>query len=190
MKNFLERMLTFWRDTRHLWVLMMLLVVGGAAALAIRSRLIPKSFGQLGPYRTAALESIAATPSVFLTDATCQKCHKDVEEERAESLHKAVRCTSCHGLGREHVAEALRAAESPDFKIPPAQPWDGNFLTHVDLYITKDRTVCLVCHEDKVGMPEGFKKIRLAEHLKEMGASAPESRETCFECHGGHNTAP
>jgi hypothetical protein len=38
-------------------------------------------------------------------------------------------------------------------------------------------------------MPEDFMKINVAEHLEEMGAEEPESRETCFECHGNHDTA-
>jgi hypothetical protein len=39
-------------------------------------------------------------------------------------------------------------------------------------------------------MPADFKKIDVAVHLEEQGASEPLSRETCFECHGGHDTAP
>jgi hypothetical protein len=39
-------------------------------------------------------------------------------------------------------------------------------------------------------MPEDFKKTNVAEHLEEMEADEPTSRETCFECHGGHDTAP
>ncbi len=169
---------------------MVLIAIGGTAFLIARGRMIPESFGQLGPYRADALEKIASTPSVLQNDATCLKCHVDVATERADSLHNAVACASCHGTGRDHVAQALKAADSPDLTIARAEKWDGDFLTHIDLYVTKDRAVCLVCHEDKVGMPEGFKKINAAKHLEEMGAEAPTSRETCFECHGGHNTAP
>jgi hypothetical protein len=190
MKDFMKRAPIFWQETRHLWVLLVLVALGGTGFVLIRSWLIPASYGQLGPYRADAIETLASKPSVLQTDQTCLKCHVDVERERADSLHKAVGCASCHGVGRDHVAQALRAADSPDEVIAPAQQWDRNFLTHIDLYVTKDRAVCLVCHENKVGMPQDFKKIDVVEHLEEMGAQDPSSRETCFECHGGHNTAP
>ncbi|MEX0675924.1 MAG: hypothetical protein WD063_02535 [Pirellulales bacterium] len=186
----MKRILVFWRDIRHLLVLLVLIVAACAGFVFTRSRLIPRSFGQRSQYRADALDEIAAKPSVWYADGVCLKCHVDVQQERAESLHKAVGCIHCHGLGRKHVAGALKAAESPDFHIEPAQKWDGNFLTQIDLYVTKDRTICLVCHEAKVGMPEDFKKINVAQHLEEMGAEAPNSQETCLECHGGHNTAP
>lgn len=180
----------FSSDARHLWILVALIVAGGAGFLFMRNQLIPKSFGQRSAYRADALQEIAAKPSVLHADSDCLKCHTDVRQERAESLHKAVHCMHCHGIGRKHVAQALKAADAPDSPVEPAATWDGNFFTNVDLYITKDRATCLVCHEAKVGVPEEFKKINVAQHLEEQGAEAPASRETCFECHGAHDTAP
>jgi Cytochrome c554 and c-prime len=170
--------------------LLALIVVGCAGFQFMRSHLVPKSFGQHSAYRADALDEIAAKPSVLYADTECFKCHVDVEQERAESLHKAVRCTHCHGLARDHVAQARKVADQPGSQVAPAEKWDGNFLTDIDLYITKDRAICLSCHEAKIGMPETFKKINVAEHLEEMGAEAPDSREACFECHGPHDTAP
>ena len=178
------------RNTRHVWILLCLIVVGGAIFQTIRTALVPASFGQLGPYRAAALETLAAAPSVFQADNVCHECHADVKEERSESLHVAVACVHCHGLARNHVAQARKAAELQDASIEPAKQWDGKFPSAVDLFVTKDRDTCLVCHEAVVGMPEDFKKIDVTEHLEEMGADEPESRETCFECHGGHDTTP
>ena len=182
--------LIFSRDALHLWIVFFLIVAGGSVFLWAQSRLVPETFGQQGPYRAAALDEIAAKPSVFLADAVCLKCHAEVGEERAESLHKAVSCFHCHGLGREHVAQARKSAKSPGLSVAPAKKWDGNFMTHIDLYITKDKATCLVCHEDTVGMPKDFKKINVAKHLEEQEAEKPNSRESCFECHGGHDTAP
>jgi len=179
------------RDTRHLWILLLLGVAGGAGFLSLRSKMIPESFGEHSPpYRGAALSEIAARRSVLPADSVCLTCHVDVGEERAESLHKAVLCTHCHGLGQAHVAQARRAAESPDLSVDPAREWDGDFLTEIDLYVTQDRTICLACHEAAVGMPEDFRKIDVEQHLEEMGAENPMTRETCFECHDGHDTAP
>ncbi len=186
----MNRIVALWRDTRHLWVLLILVVGIGAVALMARARMVPESYGETGPYRARARDEIAAKPSVLIADATCLECHADVGEERAESLHKAVRCFHCHGVGHEHVALARKAAENPDLSVPPAAEWDGNFRTDIDLYVTEDRATCLACHQAVVGMPEDFKKINVAEHLENMGASETESRETCFECHAGHDTAP
>ncbi|MCH8047283.1 MAG: hypothetical protein IID44_26585 [Planctomycetes bacterium] len=196
----MKRILTFLRDTRHLLVLLLLIAAGGAGFMHLRGGMIPESFGRIGPYRAAALDEIAARPSVIMADSTCLKCHADVGEERADTLHTAVGCIHCHGLGRQHVAEARRAVDSPDVEISPAKGWDGNFRTDIDLYITKDRATCLACHQKVVGMPKEFKKIKgvprefkwinVDEHLEDEEAEEPESRETCFECHEGHNTEP
>jgi len=184
----------FLLDTKHLWILLALLVLGGVAAWEARSWMVPDTYGDLmgryGPYRAAALEQIAARPSVIIADSVCHECHQDVEEERTDSKHATVRCIHCHGLARKHVAQAQAAAKSPDATIAPAQEWDGDPLTKIDLYITQDRATCLVCHEENVGMPEWFQKINVEEHLDDQGAEEPDSKETCFECHGGHDTAP
>lgn len=184
------------RDSRHLWIMLFLVVAGGWGFLWVRGQMVPETFGQQGPYRAAALDEIKAKPSVLLADAVCLKCHTEVGKERHESLHKAVSCFHCHGLGREHVEQARKvelarkAGKSKGLTIPPAKKWDGNFRTHIDLYITKDKATCVACHEARVGMPAKFKKINIAEHLKEQEAEEPKSRESCFECHGGHDTAP
>ena len=167
-----------------------MLAAAGLAGVAVRSLLVPLDFGERGPYRTSALADDAARPSLFPADATCHACHETVQHERAGKAHEAVRCAHCHGYGAEHVRLALAAKSDPAAAVPKAVPWDGDFLTKLDLYVTKDRRVCLSCHEAAVGMPAGFKKIEVAGHLEEQGASEPLSRETCFECHGGHDTAP
>jgi len=182
--------MTSFRDTRHLWRLFGLLAVAGLAGLVVRSLLVPSDFGEQGPYRTSALADNAARPSLFPSDATCHSCHEDVQHERAGKLHEAVRCAHCHGYGTGHVTLAAAAKDDPSKVIPKAVAWDGDFFTKLDLYMTKDRRICLSCHETAVGMPADFKKIAVASHLEEQGASEPLSLETCFECHGGHDTSP
>ena len=181
---------TFFRDTGHLWILLILIVAGGAGFVFVRGQMIPEDFGEHGPFRTAAMAELAARPSQLQEDTTCLECHEDVGEERAEAVHITVRCAHCHGLGVKHIEQARLALESDEITVDPAEEWDGDFLTKVDLYITYNRATCLACHEEVVGMPEDFQKINVAEHLEEMEASEPESPEVCFECHGGHDTAP
>lgn len=181
--------MTLARGTQHIWILVLLILLGGAGFLTIRSALVPATFGEQGPYRSAALVTISSDPSIFPSDSTCHACHSDVQEERADSLHVSVACAHCHGLATEHIAQARRAEMEPEATLDPAEEWDGKFPSSIDLYISRDRMSCLVCHEAVVGMPEDFMKINVAEHLEEMGAEEPESRETCFECHGNHDTA-
>lgn len=186
----MNRLVYFFRSTRHLIVPIALLVAVAVGFAAFRARMVPETYGDQGAYRAAALDEIAARPSTVQSDHVCLECHTKVKEERAGTLHEAVRCFHCHGQGHEHVAQARKAKESPDVALAKAQEWDGNVLTKIDLFITKDRATCLSCHEAVVGMPKDFKKIHVETHLEEMGASDATSREACFECHGGHNTKP
>lgn len=175
------------RHTRHLRILVVLIVVGGAGTLAVRSQMIPEAWGARGPYRSAALEQIASLPTRLTSDATCLKCHASVQEERAESPHQSVRCMHCHGNGHEHMAAAIEAAASPSHTIPPAAEWDGEFHSGLDLFMTRDRAICLSCHTSVVGMPSGFRSIDVAKHLEEQGAENVNDRNVCFECHTGHS---
>ncbi len=177
----------FSRDTRHLRILVLLISVGCATGLFARSQMVPVDFGELGPYRAAALDEIAALPSRLYSDAACLKCHESVAEERADSPHQAVNCSHCHGLGHQHIIDAELAAKTPDHPIPPVAEWDGDFRTKIDLFITENRSTCLSCHESVVGMPESFRSINVAEHLEEQGADEVKSANVCFECHTGHS---
>ncbi len=177
----------FGRDTRHLQILLVLIVLVGAVAWFIRSKMIPLSYGQLGAYRAEALNEIAAQPSKLQSDATCLQCHEDVQEERADSPHVAVHCMHCHGIGQNHVAQARSAAKSRELVVSPAEEWDGDFATMIDLFITEDRATCLACHQEVVGMPETFRKINVKEHLGEQEAEDVGSANVCFECHSGHS---
>ena len=71
--------------------------------------MVPEDFGkheaQHRPYRRAALKAISERPLVLLADSVCLKCHTDVGEERAESLHKAN--GAAHGIV---YAKASRAS--------------------------------------------------------------------------------
>lgn len=182
--------MTSFRDTRHLWALATILAAAAGGLVVLRTALRPATYGDTGPYRAASLAENAALPSVFQADAICHECHADVEKERAGTLHEAVRCVHCHGRALEHVALARRAHDDSAVTVVPAAVWDGDFLTKQDLFISRDLATCMACHEAVVGMPADFKKIVLAAHLEEQGATDPTARDSCLECHGPHDTAP
>ncbi len=184
---FLGLMFSLLRDTRHLQILAVLILAVGAGAVFLRGQLVPADYGQHGPYRGAALQEESSRPHFLTSDANCLKCHQSVHEERKDSPHTAVRCMHCHGNGHEHMAVAQKAVTAPETKIAPASGWDGNFLTELDLFITKDRAICLSCHQKVVGMPDSFRAIVVDQHLEEQGATDAASPDVCFECHTGHS---
>ena len=179
--------LLFSRHARHLWILGFLIVASGAGAFFAREIFVPADYGDLGPYRASALDDIASDPMIFTADNKCLQCHSDVGEAREDSPHKAVACMHCHGNGHEHMKLALAHAEDDSVAIPPAAEWDGDFRTHLDLFVTLDRATCLSCHTRVVGMPASFRSIIVAEHLEEQGAEDVNGRNVCFECHDGHS---
>ncbi|MFO0975580.1 MAG: hypothetical protein U0996_04240 [Planctomycetaceae bacterium] len=176
--------ISIFRDTRHLQILAVLIAAAGAGAFWVRGQLVPPDWGKSGPYRESALAQIASDPHILTADNKCLKCHESVHEERKDSPHVAVRCMHCHGNGHEH----MKVAEKGDYKKPetPAA-WDNKFPSKVDLFVTKDRAICLSCHMKVLGMPESFKSIDVAKHLEEQGAENVASPEVCFECHTGHS---
>jgi hypothetical protein len=181
----------FSRDTQHVWLLAGVLAVGGLGFKVAQGKLVPKTFGDTGPYRAAVIDELKAKwEPIIPSDAQCLECHQDVGEERKEALHKTVRCYHCHGLGTVHMQEAKKAKDDPNSKIAKAVQWDLNWLTTQDLYNTKHLKSCTVCHETVVGMPKDFKQIVVVDHLKENEPENPKSPEVCSECHDGHNTAP
>ena len=183
----MSKQFSIFRDTRHIQILTLLLIVAGVGAAAIRSQLIPKSFGQQGPYRSEALKRNSDLPQVLPSDASCVRCHQAVHDERAESPHQAVRCFHCHGTGHTHVAQAEKALTTPDSPVAAAAEWDRLFPSRIDLFKAKDRAICLSCHESVVGMPAGFRSIVVAEHLETQGAENTDHADVCFECHNGHS---
>lgn len=179
------------RDMTHVWRLLGVLVVGAVLFNAARMVLVPDTFGDDGPYRAAALGELGdAKAATIPPDSRCLACHEDVGEERSGAAHEAVRCYHCHGLATQHVAEATAAADKPDVKLTPAAAWDLDFDTEQDLYNTKHRKACLVCHEKVIGMPKDFQQIVVDAHLKEEEPENPQDPAVCAECHEGHDTAP
>ncbi|MEN9578491.1 MAG: hypothetical protein RJA70_1500 [Pseudomonadota bacterium] len=181
----------FSRDTRHVWILLGLLAVGGIVFKVAKGAAVPETFGDTGPYRAAVLDELKAKRDPLIpADRVCLDCHKDVGEDRMEALHKTVRCIHCHGLGTEHVVQAKKAKDDPSIKIAKAVAWDLDFNTKQDLYNTTHKKACLVCHETIVGMPKDFAQISVKAHLEENEPDDAKSPAVCAECHDGHDTAP
>jgi protein-arginine kinase activator protein McsA len=110
--------------------------------LVARSLFVPRSFGQYGHYRGAALAEIAAKPVMFAGHQACETCHADVLEVKSKGVHAKVACESCHGPLAKH-------ADDPTSLQPP----------HIDI-----AGLCVRCHEANIAKPKSFPQVASADH--------------------------
>lgn len=146
-----------------------------AAAITVlivaRSLFVPDTFGELGHYRAAALDTAAAQPVQYAGTTACVECHGDVAEVKGASFHRGLACEVCHGASAEHAADP--SASKP--KIP------------------RERAACLFCHEFLPSRPTGFPQIIEKVHnpMKPCAdchhphdPTPPHVPSTCAACHG------
>jgi hypothetical protein len=143
------------KDSAHLIRVAALFVLGAAAFIALRAAVIPKSFGEYGPFRGAALAEMRAQPVVYAGHEVCEGCHPDVQEIKSKGVHAHVNCESCHGPQAKH-------ADDPG-TIKPVLP---------DV-----ATLCVRCHSENIAKPNGFPQVNAKEH------SQGQSCSTCHKAH-------
>jgi hypothetical protein len=109
--------------------------------LAARYVLTPKSFGEYGWYRGAALTELSAPPVVYAGKAACDAaCHGDEVKKLAKFEHKQLSCEACHGAGQAHV-------DNPDVGMEKLH------YSH-----------CIRCHEANPSRPKKHKQIVSKDH--------------------------
>lgn len=150
-------------------ILVFALLVAGF--LAARHFLVPPTFGTLGHYRAAGIDSVASLPVHYAGARACAECHDDVVAEKASSRHAGVACEVCHGPAAKH-------AEDPDSGVPPAP---------------RDRSKCPLCHGFNPSRPTGFPQIDPQTHNpgkpcitchKPHQPVPPNVPGECSACHG------
>jgi len=143
------------KEAEHLIRFVVLLGVMLAAFLLIRAAIVPKSFGQYGHYRGAALEEIRARPVSFAGHATCEICHDEVAKTKNAGRHAGIACEACHGPSAGHTEDpSAHKAVKPD----PA-------------------TVCLHCHEANPARPKTFPQVVVKDHAGDTSCG------TCHQPH-------
>jgi hypothetical protein len=143
------------KDAAHLFRLAGVFVAGVLLFLVIRSFLVPKSFGEYGHYRGAALAEIAARPVNFAGHGTCETCHTDVLEKKKDGKHAHVNCEACHGPLAKH-------ADDPT-SVTPAK--------------LDTATLCVRCHEANAAKPASFPQVVSADHSNGLPC------DTCHQPH-------
>ncbi len=148
-------------DYRHAYPLLIIVALGVTAALIVRHSLVPKSFGQYGFYRAAALDDEKARLSRHAGRAACAECHEDVVAVHARDAHGSVECETCHGVGGKHIK---------DNDSPMARAG------------AKDD--CLVCHRLLDARPGSFPQVDWQKHYQFVGVK--DKATACVRCHSGH----
>jgi hypothetical protein len=141
------------------------------ALVAVRTALVPATFGKYGHYRAAAVDSIAARPVKYAGRQDCEECHDDIAAQRLAGNHRGLGCEVCHGPQAAHVA-------APSEVTPPAP---------------RDRSFCVRCHAYNASRPTGFPQIDPVTHnpLKPCitchdphAPVPPRVPQECSACHG------
>ena len=127
------------QQLKHLLIVFAVLAGGLVAA---RRFLTPKTFGEKGHYRTAALEAILKQPVRYAGREACAMCHPDIVEAHGKARHQTVSCEVCHGPAAAHI-------EAPTENRLPAP---------------RERGYCPLCHGYDPSRPTGFPQINPTVH--------------------------
>lgn len=131
----------------------MLLALAGF--LLLRAAIIPKTFGQYGHFRGAALGEISARPINYAGHAACEACHVEVVDKKKTGRHRNLACEACHGPLATH-------ADDPT-SVKPAK---------LDTAV-----LCARCHEANSAKPKFLPQVVSAEHSSGMPC------DTCHQPH-------
>ena len=130
------------KDANHLFRLAAVFAAGLLIFIALRSFLVPKSFGQYGHFRGDALSEIKTQPLHYAGHETCEACHSDVLEQKVKGKHVRVNCEACHGPLAKH-------AEDPGSVTPEK---------------LDTAKLCVRCHETNTAKPKWFPTVVSADH--------------------------
>lgn len=151
--------MTKWpKDADHLVRLGAVFISVAIVSFVGRSLLVPRSFGEYGHFRGAAIAEIAARPISYAGHELCEACHPEVLALKSAGRHKGVSCEACHGPQQRHT-------EDPATMIPPK----------LDTAI-----LCVKCHEANPAKPVTFPQVASTDH------SAGLACNVCHQPHSPH----
>ena len=186
--------MSIFKDAGHLFRFAGLFVLAFLIFLVARHYVVPKSFGEYGHYRGAAIGDIASHPAKFAGHQACESCHTDEAAKKAAGKHAHVNCEACHGA----LVKRVSAPEPPPanlyqrllgmagLRLPP----DPQLLRHIDdpdsvKPVLPDTSVlCARCHTASAAKPKGFPQVVPADHSNGMPC------DTCHQPHSPGMDAP
>lgn len=147
--------------TKHLWRAAILLILLLLVVVVGRHAAIPDSFGELGFYRSAALDEFMDKELEHGAPDACAECHDDIADAKATGGHASVQCEVCHTTLSSHVREGEQVAE---------------------MLINRSYRLCAGCHQALRARPADMVQIDLREHL-ELEPDEVIPAEACLDCH-------
>jgi hypothetical protein len=151
---------------RHVFRVLLVLVVVLAVVSIGRGFLTPRSYGLYGAYRADNVaEQAAVREPRHGGPASCAPCHAKQSTARSAGGHKAVSCEVCHGPLSLHV--------------------DRGGAVKAHMPVDRSFTLCARCHRKIAGRPEKFPQVVLDQHV-------PAALEggVCLQCHDPHSPKP
>ena len=145
-----------------------ILAAGIIGFFAVRSLMVPDSFGTYGTYKygyhRGDSDAEQASPSaLYQGSAKCDKCHEEQHKLWKGSGHAGAACETCHGYWQAH-----------------------NNNTKVKVKIDRSIESCLLCHQRLDARPPNFPQITgLEKHMEEQEQEIEEGM-TCTDCHDPH----
>jgi len=143
------------RDIEHLIRLAVVMAIVLIGFIVLRSAVVPRSFGQYGHYRGAAIAEVAARAPVFAGHEVCEACHAEVVEQKKVGRHVVIPCETCHAAQGRHADDP--ASVKPE-KLDTA-------------------VLCARCHERNSAKPKSFPQVVSAEHSSGLAC------DTCHQPH-------
>jgi hypothetical protein len=175
--------------------------LAGIGLIVARQYLVPETFGDIGHYRAAAIDTIVAREKKFAGQQACALCHSRIQEVRLASNHRGVACESCHGPAAAHVANPV--------EIKPSIPRERDFcprchaynpsrptgFPQIDPVAHNPLTPCVTCHEPHEPEPPVAPGACSACHgqIARQKAVSHHATLPCITCHEApeeHKTAP
>jgi uncharacterized CHY-type Zn-finger protein len=132
------------KDAGHLFRFVGLFVIAFLVFWVIRGFVVPKSFGEYGHYRGAAITDIASHPIKFAGHQACEQCHTDIADTKTKGAHAHVNCEACHGALAQHANDPT--------SMTPVKP--------------DSAVLCARCHTASAAKPKGFPQVDPADHSK------------------------
>lgn len=180
--------MSFFKDAGHLFRFAGLFVLAFLVFLVVRHYVVPKSFGQYGHYRGAAMGEIAKHPAKFAGHEACEGCHTDEADKKKSGKHAHVNCEACHGA----LVKVLPAPEDNSANLYQrllvfaglSMPAERPLLRHADdptsvvPELPDTAVLCARCHTASTAKPKGFPQVVPADHSNGL---------PCKTCHDPHS---
>ncbi len=148
--------------------------------LVLRQVLKPDSFGEMGHYRSKAIQENVMKPRHYTVTDSCTRCHGNIRADKDKGFHSKLKCEVCHGPGLKHAtfAGSYKKGELPD---------------SLKLYKPVERKDCAICHRlnaARIKFQSDTINTTMVHQIDPLkhNPGDPDTKEEfrCIECHNPH----